>query len=42
VARWLLGGISSPVFRRPVRPLPEGDVQRMRERLKGIGMKVVR
>jgi 4-hydroxy-tetrahydrodipicolinate synthase len=42
VARWLLGGISSPVFRRPVRPLPEADVERMRERLKGIGMKVVR
>ena len=42
VARWLLGGISSPVFRRPVRPLPEAEVQRMRERLKGIGMKVVR
>ena len=42
VARWLLGGISSPVFRRPVRPLPEADVQRMRERLKEIGMRVVR
>ena len=39
VAKWLLGEISSPVFRRPVRPLPEPEVQRLREGLKALGMK---
>lgn len=41
VAKWLLGEISSPVFRRPVRPLPEAEVQRLREGLRAIGMKTV-
>jgi 4-hydroxy-tetrahydrodipicolinate synthase len=41
VAKWLLGEISSPVFRRPVRPLPEEDVQRLREGLKAIGLETV-
>jgi 4-hydroxy-tetrahydrodipicolinate synthase len=41
VAKWLLGEISSPVFRRPVRPLPEEDVQRLREGLQAIGLQTV-
>jgi 4-hydroxy-tetrahydrodipicolinate synthase len=41
VAKWLLGEISSPVFRRPVRPLPEADVQRLREGLRAIGLKPI-
>ena len=41
VARWLLGTFSSPVFRRPVRPLPESEVQRLREGLRAIGLKTV-
>jgi len=42
VAKWLLGEISSPVFRRPVRPLPEAEVQRLREGLRAIGLKTVK
>ena len=41
VAKWLLGEISSPVFRRPVRPLPEAEVQRLREGLRAIGLKPI-
>jgi len=41
VAKWLLGKFPSPVFRRPVRPLPEADVQRLREGLQAIGLKTV-
>jgi 4-hydroxy-tetrahydrodipicolinate synthase len=41
VARWLLGTFSSPVFRRPVRPLPESEVQRLREGLRALGLKTV-
>lgn len=41
VAKWLLGEISSPVFRRPVRLLPESEVQRLREGLQAIGLKTV-
>jgi len=41
VAKWLLGEISSPVFRRPVRPLPKSEVQRLRNGLKAIGLKTV-
>jgi 4-hydroxy-tetrahydrodipicolinate synthase len=41
VAKWLLGGISSPVFRRPVRPLSETEVQRLREGLQALGLKTV-
>ena len=37
-AKWLLGEISSPVFRRPVRPLPEAEVQRLRDGLRAIGL----
>jgi 4-hydroxy-tetrahydrodipicolinate synthase len=41
VAKWLLGEISSPVFRRPVRPLPEAEVQRLRDGLRAIGLKPI-
>jgi len=41
VAKWLLGEISSQVFRRPVRPMPEGEVQRLREGLNALGMNTV-
>jgi len=41
VAKWLLGEISSPVFRRPVRPMPEGEVQRLREGLNALEMATV-
>jgi 4-hydroxy-tetrahydrodipicolinate synthase len=41
VAKWLLGEISSPVFRRPVRPLPEAEVQRLREGLHALELKTV-
>ena len=39
VAKWLLGEISSPVFRRPVRPLPEAEVQRLRDGLHALGLR---
>ncbi len=42
VARWLLGKFSSPVFRRPVRPLSENDIQNLRDGLRAIGMQPVR
>jgi 4-hydroxy-tetrahydrodipicolinate synthase len=38
VAKWLLGEISSPVFRRPIRPLAESEVQRLREGLRALGL----
>jgi 4-hydroxy-tetrahydrodipicolinate synthase len=41
VAKWLLGEISSPVFRRPVRPLPEAEVQRLSEGLHALELKTV-
>jgi dihydrodipicolinate synthase/N-acetylneuraminate lyase len=41
VAKWLLGEISSPVFRRPVRPLPDSEVQRLREGLRALKLKTV-
>ena len=41
VAKWLLGEISSPVFRRPVRPLPEPQEQRLREGLRALGLKTM-
>lgn len=40
VARWLLGRFPSPHFRRPVRPLPEAEIQRIREALQAIGYPV--
>ena len=41
VAKWLLGQFPSPVFRRPVRPLPQAEVQRLRDGLKAIGLRTV-
>lgn len=37
VARWLMNRFSSPHFRRPVRPLPPEDVQKLRESLQELG-----
>ncbi len=42
VALWLLGHISSPVFRRPTRPLTPAQVDRIRADLLAIGYKPVR
>ena len=42
VAKWLLGQFPSPTFRRPVRPMPEDEVQRLRGGLRAIGLEVVR
>lgn len=33
-ARWLMGRFSSPVVRRPLRPLPDAEVERIRRDLK--------
>jgi len=41
VAKWLLGEISSPVFRRPVRPLDPAAVQRLRDGLAALSLTVV-
>jgi len=41
VARWLLGKFSSPVFRRPVRPLSKEQIDGIRKGLQTIGMKTV-
>ena len=40
--RWLMGKFSSPVFRRPIRPLSEASVEKLRKGLREIGLKVVR
>lgn len=37
VARWLLGQFPSPHFRRPVRPLPAEEIERIRRTLAEIG-----
>lgn len=39
VARWLMNRFSSPHFRRPVRPLPSDDVERLRDELQRLGFK---
>jgi 4-hydroxy-tetrahydrodipicolinate synthase len=39
VARWLLGTFPSPVFRRPVRPLPADQIEGIRAGLQKIGLK---
>jgi 4-hydroxy-tetrahydrodipicolinate synthase len=41
VALWLMGHISSPVFRRPTRPLTAAQVERIRADLHGIGYKTI-
>lgn len=42
VARWLLGTLSSPVFRRPVCPLAETEVEAIRTGLRTVGLKPIR
>jgi 4-hydroxy-tetrahydrodipicolinate synthase len=37
VARWLMNKFSSPVFRRPIRPLPTEEVSRLRASLEELG-----
>jgi 4-hydroxy-tetrahydrodipicolinate synthase len=37
VARWLMGQFPSPHFRRPVRPLPTEEIDKIRTKLKEIG-----
>lgn len=37
-ARWLLGGFPSPKMRRPLRDLPQQEVDSIRQRLEAIGM----
>lgn len=41
VARWLMGKFPSPHFRRPVRPLAESEIQRIRDELRAIDYEVV-
>jgi 4-hydroxy-tetrahydrodipicolinate synthase len=41
VAKWLLGEFSSPVFRRPLRPLSEQQIDGIRKGLHAIGLKTV-
>jgi 4-hydroxy-tetrahydrodipicolinate synthase len=41
VAKWLLGEFSSPVFRRPIRPLSKEQIDGIRKGLHAIGMKTV-
>ena len=42
VARWLMGQFPSPHFRRPVRPLSEESIERIRQQLGEIDYPVVR
>lgn len=42
VARWLMGQFPSPHFRRPVRPLAEESIERIRGQLRTINYEVVR
>ena len=37
VARWLMGRFPSPVFRRPLRPLPQDQIAKIRDGLVAIG-----
>ena len=41
VAKWLMGEFSSPVFRRPLRPLSTGQIDGIRKGLHDIGIKTV-
>jgi 4-hydroxy-tetrahydrodipicolinate synthase len=41
VAKWLLGEFSSPVFRRPIRPLSKEQIDGIRKGLHAIGLKTV-
>ena len=41
IALWLMGKISSPVFRRPLRPLSAENIDKIRQTLTEIGYKTV-
>jgi dihydrodipicolinate synthase/N-acetylneuraminate lyase len=41
-ARWLLGKFPSPHVRRPLRPLPDAQVARIRSQLEAIGYRCQR
>jgi len=41
VAKWLMGEFSSPVFRRPLRPLSDEQIDAIRKGLHDIGLKTV-
>jgi 4-hydroxy-tetrahydrodipicolinate synthase len=41
VAKWLLGEFSSSIFRRPLRPLSEKQIDGIRKGLQAIGLKTV-
>lgn len=41
VAKWLMGEFSSPVFRRPLRPLSQQQIDSIRKGLQEIGLKTV-
>ncbi|MHC4863176.1 MAG: dihydrodipicolinate synthase family protein, partial [Planctomycetota bacterium] len=41
VAKWLMGEFSSPVFRRPLRPLSREQIDGIRKGLQAIGLKTV-
>jgi 4-hydroxy-tetrahydrodipicolinate synthase len=41
VAKWLMGEFSSPVFRRPLRPLSQEQIDGIRKGLQAIGLKTV-
>jgi 4-hydroxy-tetrahydrodipicolinate synthase len=42
VSKWLLGEFTSPVFRRPLRPLSKQQIDGIRKGLEDIGLKPVR
>jgi dihydrodipicolinate synthase/N-acetylneuraminate lyase len=41
IALWLIGKFSSPVFRRPLRPLSEESIDIIRQALNEIGYKTI-
>lgn len=41
VAKWLLGEFSNPTFRRPLRPIPQEEIDKLRSGLHEIGLKTV-
>jgi len=41
-ARWLMGKFASPIVRRPLRPLPDDEVDRLRAGLRQLGLPVTR
>ncbi|MBC2593208.1 dihydrodipicolinate synthase family protein [Ruficoccus amylovorans] len=41
-ARWLMGKLSSPLIRRPLRPLSQAKVDTIRQELEAIGVKCLR